>query len=718
MGKKLLHILFFIQLTTLAIFAVSVFNMTNVLNILYNGNARISLASADAEGINLHERDFLLNHLYDKGIHISRHIYSDHYNVTIYTTDTAISNRLPTNGRMQTNLTPNFVISAIGSLLFDFYERLNVTVSNINESSLAAEGVYSISLTDPIEINNLVETLNHNSLPVVLIQINNRSIVEIFLLMSFAFFTQFTALHVFMLLCTFIILIQYAIGQLKSGAVLLMHGHSSISLAKSIALNTTKLFFVPYLVASILFFAYGLFIIGYSAIFMLLLLLYFSVACLALLCVYITFIYAITHICLRNISANNILKGRKPYFFIHISNNILRIFVFIFLFTTLGTVLADIEASRNRVSMQPTWGRAQHIHRMRISFIGGQPDRLDIEFYGLKDLVSLHEYLSENHNSFIMNSQGHFHREFFNRAYEYDDLLDSLFLYVRVSPNYFYFNPIFSVDGTPVEDRLIIDDNVLNILVPVAFKPYHDFIIAEYLYLFYFNKVRVDNIYNSELGLNLNRTPKEDLSVNIIYVKNNQTYFTFNTRMRYEENINLTDPLVIVHTGSEHASFLLASFGTSYFLYSREYNLYNELSLALERHNRLSIPIFESVYEENANVVLMFKGEVVRNIAFIILLALMGFVITYILSVSHIEKNKYEIYVKSLFGHGFCKRNEKFLTSFFIYSFVIATASVAIMGAAILLLLLCFFTIDLLIYAFIEQMAVSKTFSTVIKGEH
>ena len=319
-----------------------------------------------------------------------------------------------------------------------------------------------------------------------------------------------------------------------------------------------------------------------------------------------------------------------------------------------------------------------------------------------------------------MDSRNYLHREFFANSNESADLSKpNLPLDVRITPNYFKFNPIFCVDGLPVEDKIIIDNNTFNVIVPISLKPYNDFIFSKYLELFYFNKVTVDNIYYDELGMELNATSMEQLNVNIIYVQDNQTYFTFNTLMNLEENINIIDPIVMVYTGSENPSFLFSSFTNSYFIYSEAPNVHKELSPILERYNLLRVlPRFESVYEENSKVILRISRDYIKNIAFVILLIIMSVIITFTFLLNHIERNRYKIYVKSLFGYDFLRRNKGFIASLFTYSTITAVILIMILDVAILPFLLCFLAIDMLTYFFIEQFALSKLFSSIIKGEH
>ena len=718
MTNKTLSTLVAIQLLILSIYAVSVFDLTNNLNLLYTGNTRIVLTSTD--GITPSQRDYFLDYLLQAGIHVSRHIYSDRSStLNLYTSNIDIGNRLPTNSMDRITLGSNRLISAIRYLMFDFYERVDTTIYDIRAYPYAADGPYLIYTTDIVEINKILNMLYDNGIDAVVTEINNRSLIQIFIPIAFVFFMHFALLHIFIFACVFILLIQYAINQLKSSTILLIHGYSNLSLTKTIFLNSVKIFKLPFLLATIVFFVYGLFVIGYSPLYMMFLSLYFIFAVLLLICFYISIISFVIHICLYNINSNSILKGKKPFYYIQISNYMFRTFFMIFIIITFFQVLLNIELVHNRISMQADWDRTYHIYRFIPNFGNFHPDNLEREFEIFDDLVWLHEHLSQQYNSFIMDSTMFLSREIWGSIDNGNFLGPDIFTSIRVSPNYFRFNPIFSANNLPIENEIIIDDSVLNIIVPISLKPYKDIIWYEYLNLFYFNKVGVANIYNREFGLELNATSIDDLYVNIIFAKNNQIYFAPNARTRFEENINIVDPIVIIYTGSEHPSFLFSNFMTSYFLNTGADGSFDDLLSILDISGLARGHFqFESVYNENASFILRLSGEYIRHISLLILLTTMSFVITYILMRNFAEKNRYLLYLKMLLGFGFWKRNKVFIISMFVINTISVAILVIMFDIGIVPFLLCFYVIDFITYGLVERVIVNKPFSYVVKGEH
>lgn len=141
---------------------------------------------------------------------------------------------------------------------------------------------------------------------------------------------------------------------------------------------------------------------------------------------------------------------------------------------------------------------------------------------------------------------------------------------IRVSKNYFKFNPIETVTGQSIEEQILFDNNTLNILVPEQYKQYEEDIMGEYKENFYFEKVTAANDYNKEAGLPLIDIPQDSLNVNIIYVKDGQEYFTYRTDLAVDTQNIITDPIVSIYTGNIHVSYAHSFMSQFVYFHSEE----------------------------------------------------------------------------------------------------------------------------------------------------
>lgn len=127
---------------------------------------------------------------------------------------------------------------------------------------------------------------------------------------------------------------------------------------------------------------------------------------------------------------------------------------------------------------------------------------------------------------------------------------------IRVSKNYFKYNPIETSDKSELNEQILYDDLTLNILVPEKYRYMEDQVIEAYRGRFYFEKVQATNDYNEMAGIDERLDiPEDSLNVNIIYVKDGQRYFTFRSDCAAAADNWITDPIVQIYTANIHCNY-------------------------------------------------------------------------------------------------------------------------------------------------------------------
>ena len=127
---------------------------------------------------------------------------------------------------------------------------------------------------------------------------------------------------------------------------------------------------------------------------------------------------------------------------------------------------------------------------------------------------------------------------------------------IRVSRNYFAHNPIETADGSNLMEQFVYDDLTLNLLVPEKYQDMEEDIVAAHRERFYFEKVEAENSYNQEAGISDRMNiAKEDLKINIIYVKDGQDYFSFRSDCAPQTGCHVEDPIVQIYTGNIHCNY-------------------------------------------------------------------------------------------------------------------------------------------------------------------
>lgn len=176
---------------------------------------------------------------------------------------------------------------------------------------------------------------------------------------------------------------------------------------------------------------------------------------------------------------------------------------------------------------------------------------------------------------------------------------------IRVSKNYFQYNPIETADGSDLVEQIIYDDLTLNILVPEKYRDMEDQIIEAYRDNFYFEKVQATNDYNEDAGISERLDiPKETLNVNIIYVKDGQRYFTFRSDCSPLTDNWVEDPVVRIYTSNIHCNYA-HSFMTQWLYFPSDKTSADEAYLDIEPYVKQcgaenSVQSVVSVYEKNS----------------------------------------------------------------------------------------------------------------------
>lgn len=174
---------------------------------------------------------------------------------------------------------------------------------------------------------------------------------------------------------------------------------------------------------------------------------------------------------------------------------------------------------------------------------------------------------------------------------------------IRVSRNYFQYNPIETADGGALLDEIIDDDLTLNVLVPEKYRSMEKQIVEAHRERFFFEKVQAENDYNEMAGIDKRLDiPEESLKIHIIYVKDGQRYFTFRADCAAATDNWITDPVVRIYTANIHCNYAHSFLSQWTYFYSDKGNAeaaYQEIRADVEACGaERSLQKVLTVYEE------------------------------------------------------------------------------------------------------------------------
>ena len=686
MKKIIISAALIIQFITLSILFVSVFDTSNVIQVLFNNNTEVRLFSVDREqdSISAKQYSIFIDFLTEKDIHISRYTQRDLFNLTVYTTYPDLAKRLP-DGMPTDRPNDNNIVGAVSFLLFDFYQRANITVTDLHYYRYIPDGRHYIHTTCPQRIEKIVYFSNENQIGIDIDIISDSSLLNIFIMVLFVFFRDFAVFHLPIFLGIVFAIMAASSTDLRENIILLANGYGHVRVLGITFLKYCKIYILAIGAGALTVSFYGITVFGYgislTSIFICLILLLL----LLLICIYHMIYFATSIILIKHFSFNTILKGATHIFFA--PSYILRS---LFLILTMISVINLADTPEITKPYLPA--NAQYLYWLNPGFFLFGDLYKEAQMHD--DLVVLHDYLSANFNGFIINTSSY---QGLGLGISKDNID-----FVKVSPNYFYYNPISCVKGDSVTNSLIFDDYVLNIIVPNNLRCYHDYILNLYLELFYFNKIGVENIYREMQNQPLSNTTIDQLSINIIYSKYNQQYFTINTTGVYRLNIQPVNPIIVVYTGSESPAFLFSSMTSSYFIdlggNRNIADVNNKIQyLNIARGKTTIIP----VQELNNRIYTQAKSEYVKNIAFTLTHIILVIWSTWMMFSVLILKQEQKIKSLKISGYGFLRQYSSVAILIIIFNLISFALSFMVIGHKTFFFLFPLALFDLLVFKYL-----------------
>ncbi|MDY4002811.1 MAG: hypothetical protein SOY62_09905 [Streptococcus orisratti] len=655
-------ILFLILITTITSMVIMTISVTNAVNsFLYNGKTTISIIPNGE----LSDDEIVTNLTTiskKTGINFYRTIHKSDAALDIFTTDFTLSNNVNLyKGRYPETSSNSFISNIITnnskqSGTFHFLDKkMKLSVFSLKElrSMGGYIGIYEIDTSDSDKIDTLIHELKKSVGSSEVYGYNQLSYVDCIV----TYFEQFEALFVSLLLLFFIyvyVLLNYIISIKKEIALRQLFGYK---FSEILYFLTTK-----YLSSVIIS-------LGISSLILLLLHRYFIstfyigyfllvniIIHISLLLLMLLLTFLVIFIQSKVYKMNDILKGKVPFYILLSYQIFMKLSVLVLLIVSLTGLKQDEMSLGTSLKNSVNWEKTENMYVINAKFVTNNLKvRRPIEI----NSAALFQELEKNVGLIMIN------------ASNYDKLLSGEYLYeantakgtdrysfygttIKVNPNYLKKHPIKSNDNPNVDvtELLIYHSNTLNILVPESLKKYEGEIIDNFKSGFYFAKVKVANIYHQKFNEPDEQIQAEDLRINIIYVRDNEQYFTYNPDIARESHNLIKNPIVIVDTGVFDYSFYYSALTSNTFYYSDKVEPLQEILPYVAKYNLLSsYNSVTSIYDFMANNISVLKKKV-RMLRFVeVLLSATLIYSTLAFYSTYYERYKYDIHVKSLLGY-------------------------------------------------------------------
>ncbi|MGO2265618.1 DUF1430 domain-containing protein [Vagococcus salmoninarum] len=313
---------------------------------------------------------------------------------------------------------------------------------------------------------------------------------------------------------------------------------------------------------------------------------------------------------------------------------------------------------QQEIERQAEWLRTENVYRTNLRLITRDPEVYRPFEVRLKDF-----YLEALPKGIFLIDASNYHK-LSNDEYLYDmnnrsgteleRLTSPAGMSVTINENYLKRNPILKADGQLVSNEdLIYKEEVWNVLVPEVLKEYQFELEKRFLEQFDFQKYLFTEAENQQQGL----------SLNLIYVKNQQGYFTYDSAID-RLDFTIIDPTAVVDTGNLDPAFYTSWLTSSVFVYSPDENGYRYILPEVMATNTLpSIQSTTSIYDARGAQIKE-KTDQLRSLTLV--LSLMGGTILYTSYGSlkgYLAINRYRFMIKYLFGYPYFELLWKFIMS-------------------------------------------------------
>ncbi len=733
--KKANRTVFVLQLIVLTVLGTVIYFQNSYVSLFYKDITYIDVLASDDKAFNA-----FLSWTEERGIVVSRISISPDNEITLHVSDWALADNLvlldgslPGHGEFVSDiLTHEMAQSGIIKRLLPNY---NFKIYSLYEPEYYNfTSLYAITTTSTNEINEMKEELALEGVTIYSNEIYNGNSV-------FLVFSSFSRIHIILaliFLCVstlvmFVLLAQFVVQRSKAISIYITLGYGRLRTIYSI---TSDIFFGKtwigivgglYVILSIVL----LCIDTYRSFYVQIVTLYLGLS-LLISCIYAIFLSCVLLVYLnkRRNKLSLELKGMKPDVLIQAANYFVKFVSVLLLFVTIILLVELYEKLTTEKHNMQSWIDAKDIYKISMSDVGQDYD-LGIEVELHKSITDLYQHLTVENNAFFMDADDIYAMEVHGVDYPLTGLVTNGFsTHITVSPNYFQFNPIYTSEGTPAEQKLIYADNVLNILVPETLFSIYDELNERFLDYFEFYRFRIyENVYSDASNDLWNPSKQKDLEVNIIPVKTGQLYFTLSPNIKQDNGNKILDPVVVVYTDNFHPSSVFTK--TSRCLYF-QYDDSQEIAPNDYLAKIVGIDNFvyaTSVWKSVSDRVTQLQRNCATTIFLAIFVFFGYFVTSFSLFANYFLRNRYVVTIKTLWGFDVYRQYYSVFVMLFsptllaIFLFVPIAASrlarlfPSISFHGIILIDTLVVGIDLIYFVLMEKNLIKKSMNSILKGE-
>ena len=154
-----------------------------------------------------------------------------------------------------------------------------------------------------------------------------------------------------------------------------------------------------------------------------------------------------------------------------------------------------------------------------------------------------------------------------------------------------------------------------------------------------------------------------------------------------------------------------------YYVCSSENPLAEIFPIITHYNQEYSVRFSFPIYIENSARMLRVIHDLFVSIAIMVILSFTIIIVSYNLVSNYFMRNKRKLFLKSLFGFSFLKRNLLFVIVNLLYVIPILIVLILTSHLILLFIVLIMISLDILFFVIFEKHLMKKTYAQMIKGE-
>lgn len=574
------------------------------------------------------------------------------YYVTLYDASKYFKNLKLTSGQfLNENSDPEDFLSTektnnkhqIGQLeIFHSFDPIEIRPMIVAEKTKDIKGTYTSVGTE--QTNNLKRIASEKGLSIKL------SMEQSQRLMTKYPYQQMMYIGMLILCLLIMLALLYDISNnFKEIAVRYMFGYNFGQIGSYLLRKYIKIFLFSLLTAILALLLFLYFYNQYQQFFEFI---YFWMNNIFLLLTILSLIFIITWLGTKNINIPQMIKNKKPIKVFFYLNIIVRFVLAVFLLLGLQQGISTFQSLKKTISQQEKWSLLKDYSYLGVVSATGQEV---VSFQNDKDMRKNFRLLYKE-----LESQGAFYISPSNYYLNKDSSLNSDPLgmngrKVEINKNYLAVNPIKDIQDKNVEIPRQ-NKNEITVLVPMQFKK---------------NEMNIKNSISKDYEGIFNIKDPKPVDVNIIYVKNNQSYFTYYANMAQNNNYEINDPIAIIVNYEFDPVILFNTISMGYGYYTKNSENKDPFEMTKNTLKKYDLnDIWQPISVAYSNVELKIANDTEAlqlNLIYCGLLIILAAILLFFSAIYYLEMNKQSLALQWIFGYNFFEKHSLVYLSILVF---------------------------------------------------